>query len=174
MVIKLDLFIDELFVFVNLKRIKLKIEIKILDRITPRFIFSKVQTLHVGVFKGLINCDSLFWIKNEHSLEHIDSLFICSLEKFSEILAARVWQFNHEFFYSLVLNLVDYSIGRPSNQIAYHHHLFLFCLGRQKGSSSDKFGQNATYTPNVNSRSVLPLREDNFGGSIPPRRNVVG
>ena len=92
---------------------------------------------------------------------------------FFEILAARVWQFNHEFFYSLVLDLADYQIGGPPNQIAYHHHLFLLSLGRQEGSSSDKLGQDAPYTPNVDGSSVLPLREDNFGGSVPARRNVI-
>ena len=136
-VIQLDLFEDKLLVFVNLERVKLEIEIEILDWLPHRFVLCKVQTLHVGVRKSLINRDSLFWVKNEHFLQQIDSLFIGSLEKFSETLAARLWQFNHEFFYSLVLDLTDYSICGPSNEIANHHHLFLLGLGRQKGSSAD-------------------------------------
>ena len=74
--VQLGFFVDELLEFSNLQTEKFEIKVKVTNRFTQWFIVLLMEFSHVGMFKSLLNCDSLFWIKFEHFLAKIDSLWI--------------------------------------------------------------------------------------------------
>ena len=74
--VQLGFFVNELLEFSNLQTEKFEIKVKVTNRFTQWFIVLLMEFSHVGMFKSLLNCDSLFWIKFEHFLAKIDSLWI--------------------------------------------------------------------------------------------------
>ena len=74
--VQLGFLVDELLEFSNLQTEKFEIKVKVTNRFTQWFIVLLMEFSHVGMFKSLLNCDSLFWIKFEHFLAKIDSLWI--------------------------------------------------------------------------------------------------
>ena len=106
--IEFDLFKDELFVFLDLQTVQFEVEVEILHWISCWLILSKVQSLHVWMLKGLVNCNSRFWIKCQHLLDEVDSIRIgVALEEFVKVLALVWLQLPHENLVIWVLNLLN-------------------------------------------------------------------
>ena len=172
--IEFDLFKDELFVFLDLQTVQFEVEVKILHGISSWLILRKVQSLHVWMLKGLVNCNSLFWIKCQHLLDEVDSIRIgVALEEFVKVLALVWLQLPHENLVIWVLNLLNEILPWRSHQLGNHHHLFLFILGGQERLAADELGQDAADTPNIDGSRVLSPGKNDFGRTIPPRGNIV-
>ena len=63
---------------------------------------------HVGMLKGLLDSDSLFRVKLEHSLAEIDCLWVLThTEKISEVFTSLLRELLHKSFIVSVLNFVD-------------------------------------------------------------------
>ena len=105
--VELNFFKDQLLVLRDLQAKQLEVEIEIADSLAGWLIVFKMQTLHVGMLKSLVNCYSSVWIKGQHLLDEVDSLLIGSPEKFSEVFASVAGQLPHEGAIVSVFDLID-------------------------------------------------------------------
>ena len=124
-----DFFINQLLVLWNFETIQFKIEVEIGHRVTCRLVINKMKLVHIGMGQSLFYCNSLCWVKSKHFLNQIDGLWILStLKHFVEVFSPSTWQLLHK---SSIVNVFDcfnkLSIWL-SNEIGYHHHLFLLTL----------------------------------------------
>ena len=154
-VVKLNFLKNELLVLWNFQAKQFEVKIKVADRSASRLIILKMQPLHVRMSERLINRYPASRVKRKHLLDQVDCVFIGSSEQFVEVLAACARKLAHKGTIVIILNLVDESRVRFSNQIRDHHHLFLLRLCRQEWLSSNQLSQNTTNTPYVDGRSVL-------------------
>ena len=154
-VVKLNFLKNELLVLRNFQAKQFEVKIKVADRSASRLIILKMQPLHVRMSERLINRYPASRVKRKHLLDQVDCVFIGSSEQFVEVLAACARKLAHKGTIVIILNLVDESRVRFSNQIRDHHHLFLLRLCRQEWLSSNQLSQNTTNTPYVDGRSIL-------------------
>ena len=63
-VIQLYLFKDKFFVFGNFQAVEFKVKIEIIYWIACRFVVDEMQLFHIGMCKGLINCNSFGRVKS--------------------------------------------------------------------------------------------------------------
>lgn len=154
--VKFYLIVDEFLVLVDLQTEKFKVEVKVWNRVASWLIIWIVQSLHVWVFKGLLNCDPLSWVEGQHLLDQVNSLGIAvPLEEILEVFTLLCRERLHELAIVQVLNLVDQILGRLSNQVSDHHHLLLLVLGGQQWLASDQLSQDASHTPYIDGSCVL-------------------
>ena len=106
-VVKLNFLENELFVLWNFQAKQFEVEIKVTDRSAGWLIILKMQSLHVGMSKCLIDCYATSRIKREHFLDQVDSVFICRSEQFIEVLATCARKLTHEGTIVIILDLVD-------------------------------------------------------------------
>jgi hypothetical protein len=100
--------------------------------------------------KGLLDRDSLGRVKGEHLLDEIDGLRVLgALEELGKVLASLVRELLHEGSVVNVLDLLNEVGVWLTNEVRYHHHLFLLILSWKKWLPSDKFSKNAANTPNI-------------------------
>ena len=135
--VQLNLLEDKLLVLRNLQAKQFKVEIEVTHRITRWFVIFKVQSFHVRMSQCLVNRDSTGRIKSQHTFNQIYSVLICTSEEIVEILSSIARQLAHKCAVIIVLNLIDKGSFRLSNQVGYHHHLFLLGLGGKKRLTTD-------------------------------------
>ena len=172
-VIKFNLFEDQLFVLGNFQTKQFEVEIEVTDRGSRRFIILKMQPLHVGMSKRLVNRYPTSWVKREHFLDQVDSVLIGRSEQLVEVFAARARKLAHECTIVIILDLVDKCCIRLPNQIGNHHHLFLLGLSGKERFSSNELSQNTTNTPYIDGSSVLAPGKNDFRCAVPSRGNIV-
>ena len=173
-VVQLGFFVDELLEFSNLQTEKFEIEVKVTDRLSQWFIILLMEFSHVRMFEGLLNCNSLLWVKFKHFLAKIDSLWVLThAQKIFEVLSRLCWQLFHKSFIVSVLNFVDQWWIWTSCQVDNHLHLLCAILCWHERLPSDHFSEDTTHRPYINCCCILLPWQNNLWGSVPSRCDVV-
>jgi len=126
------------------------------------------------VSKCLVHSDALLMVEKKHLADEVDPVNIRPLEELGEVLALSLGQAVHEFFVVGLDNLVNHSLLAVAEQVVDFFHLFVLALSGQQRLARIELSQDTPDRPDIDGARVLLLREDDFGGAVPARGDVVG
>ena len=86
-VVEHDFLVNEIFVVLLAQRVDLEIEVESRHRFGGGLVLGEVQLAHVGMRESLVNCHALGRVECQHAFNHVDGVWVSSLENCGEILS---------------------------------------------------------------------------------------
>jgi hypothetical protein len=174
LVVQLDLVEDEFLVLGDFQTVEFKVKVEIAYWLSRGLVVREVESLHVWMGQGLVDCDALRGVESQHAFNQIDSVgVLVVLKDLAEVLALLGGHLLHKCAIVHVVDLVDQLLVGLADQVGNHHHLLLLVLCGKERLTADKLRQDAADTPNVDGRCVLLPGEDDLGSPVPPGGDVV-
>lgn len=125
------------------------------------------------MFYGLTRCNAIIWVVDKELLNEI-----CSFRAHMGYELGDTCAFGHireiKFHVGgVLLELFEKVFGRGPHDVMYLYHLIQFVIARKEGEEGEYFKKHAAHSPQIHFVPIVPIGQEAFGGSVPPRRDVL-
>ncbi|KAM0859882.1 hypothetical protein ACQ4PT_046899 [Festuca glaucescens] len=132
-----------------------------------------VQPLQVRVLQGLLNCDPLQRVEGEHPLDEVERGGLHLGELAGEGAARELREVPHVLPGVLVADEPQVVVGGGAYDLGDEPHLVHVVPPREERRPVDELHEDAPDGPDVDGRRVVGGVEQQLGGPVPPRDDVL-